>query len=237
MAVSLETPDHNYCRKPSKFFECGGRLAFSKQQGPIRMEPLPQSISTSLPEERSNQSRFVCIKAVSLATPVLWLETRPFQSGDRCPTTDPGQSISLCISPILLYSISHEESELRPNRKNVPCHTNLAVSNLVPPSTRNVYCSSTATSKELKLNKPIRRSSSPNCKQNITTSSVDHIRERLLKKGVSKTAAQPITNKRRQSSQSNYNSSCRIWASWCWCISMWYKKDFRLSYLLIWERL
>ena len=71
LAVSLETPDHNYCRKPSKFFECGGRLAFSKQQGPIRVEPLPQSISTSLPEERSTQSRFVCIKAVSLTTPVL----------------------------------------------------------------------------------------------------------------------------------------------------------------------
>ena len=24
MAVSLESPDHNYCRIPSKFFECGG---------------------------------------------------------------------------------------------------------------------------------------------------------------------------------------------------------------------
>ena len=71
LALSLQTPDHNYCRKPSKFFECGGRLAFSKRQRPIRMEPLPQSISTSLPEERSTQSRFVCIKAVSLTTPVL----------------------------------------------------------------------------------------------------------------------------------------------------------------------
>ena len=30
MAVSLESPDHNYCRIPSKFFECGGRLTFSK---------------------------------------------------------------------------------------------------------------------------------------------------------------------------------------------------------------
>ena len=30
--VSLETSDHNYCRIPSKFFECGGRLAVSKQQ-------------------------------------------------------------------------------------------------------------------------------------------------------------------------------------------------------------
>ena len=198
LAVSLETPDHNYCRIPSKFFECGGRLAVSKQQGPIRMETLPKSISASLPEEGNAQNRFVCIKAVSPTTPVLCLETQPFQSGDRCPTAELGQSIPFCISSILPYSTSLEESELRPNRKTVACHTNLAVSNLVPPSTRNVYSSSTATSKEHKLNKPTRGSSPSNCKQNITTSGVDHIRERLLKKGVSETAAQLITSIKSQ---------------------------------------
>ena len=50
LAVFLELPDHNYCRIPSKFFEYGGRLAISKPQGLIKMELLPQSISTSLPE-------------------------------------------------------------------------------------------------------------------------------------------------------------------------------------------
>ena len=40
-------------------------------------------------------------------------------------------------------------------RKNGAYHTNLGVSNLVSPFTRNVYSSSTATSKEHKLNKPI----------------------------------------------------------------------------------
>ena len=51
LSVSLEIPDHNYCRMPSKFFECRGRLTVSKQQGSIRMETLPKSFSTSLPEE------------------------------------------------------------------------------------------------------------------------------------------------------------------------------------------
>ena len=83
------------------------------------------------------------------------------------------------------------------------------------PFTRNAYSSSTATSKQHKLNKPTGGSSSSNCKQNITTSGVDHIREILLKKGVSKTAAQLITSTRRKSSQSNYNLSWRMWASWC----------------------
>ena len=125
-------------------------MAVSKQRGPIRMETLPKSISTSLPEKENAQSRFVCIKAVSPTTQVLCLETGPFQSGDRCPTTDLGQSIILCISPIFPYPANLEESELRPNKKNVACHTNLAVSNLVPPSTGNVYISSTTTSEEHK---------------------------------------------------------------------------------------
>ena len=80
LAVSFKTPDHNYCRKPSKFFECGGRLAVSKQQEPIRMENLLKYISTSLPRKGDVQSRFVFIKSVSPTTPVLCLETRSFQS-------------------------------------------------------------------------------------------------------------------------------------------------------------
>ena len=39
LTVSLQTPDHNYCRVLSKFFECGGRLAVSKQQGLITICP------------------------------------------------------------------------------------------------------------------------------------------------------------------------------------------------------
>ena len=105
LAVSLETPDHSYCRIPSKFFECGGRLAVSKQQGHFKIETLSKSISTSIS-----------------TTPVFCLETRPFQSGDRWPTTtDLGKSILLCISPILTYSTSVEESELQPNKRNVAC--------------------------------------------------------------------------------------------------------------------
>ena len=44
---------------------------------------------------------------------------------------------------------------------------------------------------------------------------MDHIRERLLKKGVSETAAQLITSTRQKGSESNYNSSWGMWASWC----------------------
>ena len=130
----------------------------------------------------------------------------PFSQGTDALQQIWRQSIPLCVSPILPHSTSLEASELRPNRKTVACHTNLAVSNLVPPSARNVYSSSTPTSNEHKLNKLTRGISPSNCKQDITTSGVDHIRERLLKKGVSETAAQLITSTRQKSSQLNYNS-------------------------------
>ena len=134
----------------------------SLETAATHQKTLPKSISTSLPEERNAQSRSLCIKAVSPTTPVLCLETRSFQSGDRCPATDLGQSIPLCISPILHHSTSLEESELRPDIKNVASHTNLAVSNLVRPSTGNVYSSSNATSEESKLEKRTRVSSPSN---------------------------------------------------------------------------
>ena len=161
------------------------------------MKDSPKGISIGLPDEGNAQTRFVRIKASSPTILVLCLETWTFQSRDRCPVTDFEQSITLCISPILPYSTSLEESELRPNRKNVAYHTNMAVSNLTNFSTRNVYSSFTAISKEHKLKKPTRGSSFPNCKQNITSSVVGHIKERLHKKGVLETAAQLITNTRQ----------------------------------------
>ena len=115
---------------------------------------------------------------------------------------------------ILPYSTSLEESELQPNRKDVAYHTNLAISNLAT-STRNVYSSSTTASKEHKLKKPTRGSSSSN--SNVTLQLVvwiilgkDYLRREFLE-----TAAQLITSTRRKNSESNYNLSWRIWASWC----------------------
>ena len=159
------------------------------------METLPKSIPASPPEEGNAQNRFVCMKAVSTIRLALCLKTRPFQSGNRYLTADLDESFPLFISLILSFSTYLEESELRPNRKTVACYTNVAVSNLVPTSTRNVYSLSTATSKE---HKPRRRSSLSNCKQDIATSVVDHIREILLKMGVLETAAQLITSKRHK---------------------------------------
>lgn len=49
---------------------------------------------------------------------------------------------------------SHDDPECRPNRRNVACHANMAVSNVVKPSTKNIYSLFTATYKEGNLKKP-----------------------------------------------------------------------------------
>ena len=97
------------------------------------------------------------------------------------------------------HSTSLEESELRANRKSVACHTNFAFSNLVPPSSRNLYSLSIATSKKQKFRKPTRVSSSSS-KQNFTTS------------GVSETAAQIVTSIRQkaQSQTANRPGKCGL---------------------------
>ena len=116
LAVSLKTLDHNYCRIPSKFFECGGKLAVSKQQGSIRMETLPKNISTSLPEDGNAQSRFVCIKAVSPTNPVLCLETRSFQSGTDALQQIWGSQFLYAFPPFCLIlralkKVSYDQTE------------------------------------------------------------------------------------------------------------------------------
>ena len=91
-------------------------MAVSKQQGPIRMETFPKSISASLPEEGNAQNRFACIKGVSPTTPVICLKTQPFQSGDRCPTENLGNQFLYAFLPFFLIlqvlkQVSYDQTE------------------------------------------------------------------------------------------------------------------------------
>ena len=54
------------------------------------------------------------------------------------------------------------------------------------------------------------RSSSSNFKQKITTSGVDHIRERLPKKGVSETAAKQVQDGKHHSQIKNRPGQCGL---------------------------
>ena len=168
-------------------------MAVSKQQGPIRIKTLRKSVSASLPEKENAQSRFVSIKDVSPTTPVLCLETRPIQSGERCPTIDLGQSVPYACPPycFILQALkkkSYDQTEkmllltqLGSLKSGFPRPS--------PPLLEMFIVSPLLLPKNTSLINPQGDSLSSNCKQNIATSGVDSIRERLLKKGVSETAA------------------------------------------------
>ena len=101
---------------------------------------------------------------------------------------------------------------------------NFAFSNLVPPSSRNLYSLPIATSKKHKFRKPTTVNSSSS-KKNFTTS------------GVSETAAQIVTSIRRkaQSQTANRPGKCGLAGviTTGWCISLWCNKNFGLSCFLI----
>ena len=159
------------------------------------MKTLRKSVSTGLPEKENAQSRFVSIKAVSPTTPVLCLETRPIQSGERCSTTDLGKSIPYACPPycFILQALKKKSYDQTEKMSQILYPTS-------PPLLEMFIVSPLLLPKNSSLINPQGDSLSSNCKQNITTSSVDNIRERLLKKGVSETVAQLITSTRRKSS-------------------------------------
>ena len=102
LTVSLETPDQNYCRIPIKFFECGGRLAVSKKQGPIRMETLPKSVLASLPEERNTQSRFFASRLSHQLPQYFAWKRKPLSQGTDALQQIWGNQFLYAFSPFCL---------------------------------------------------------------------------------------------------------------------------------------
>ena len=145
LAVSLETPDHNHCRTPSKFFECGGRIAVSKQQGPIRIE--------TLPKRRGTLKVVLFASRKSHQLPQYFVENPTLSVRGQMPYDRFGEIISFMHFPHFTLFYKSWRKWVTTQQENVACRTNLAVSNLVTRSARYVYSSSTATSKEHKLNK------------------------------------------------------------------------------------
>ena len=130
----------------------------------------------------------------------------------------------ICGNQFLMH-VSHIASSYKPWRKRVTtkqkkcCFSHQLGSfksgtpRPSPPLLETFIVSPSLLPKNASLINPQGNSLSSNCKQNITTSGVNSIREKLLKKGFSETAAQLITSTRRKSSHWNCNSSQRVWGS------------------------
>ena len=190
------TPDHNYCRITSKFFEYGGRLVVLKQQGPIRMETLPKSISASLPEEGNAQNLFATRLSYQLPQYFAW-KLNSFSQG-----TD---ALLLIWCNQFLYAFPPFFLILRPNRELL----------LVPPTWQSQIWYPLLL--EMSIVRPLllpRNTSLINPQGKVLPlivkrtlqPAVSTVSGKGVKKGVSETAAQLITSTRQKISRSNYNS-------------------------------
>ena len=216
MGVFTALGDHTYCRVSSQFTKCISRLGISKHQGQLRMETLPKCLQKGVSNIWSTSDRSLCKPSVTPSPEVLFLETRPIQSRDRCNATGLVRTTSVCISPLLTPQQSTQENRARKSEGSNPGNTNMAKSIVVPKTSAVVNETPLAhTSKQKSSKKPIQSTTSFGSKQNVTSRCLDGYRSRLAQEGVSERATNLIASSRRDSSNSSYSSAWNKWASWC----------------------
>ena len=179
------------------------------------METRPKNIPGNLSENRHSDSRSICFPLKPPATSIHKLEERPQELRNKCVFSKLVGNVPICISTI------------QPNRKNSSqsimlsqqhdhCYTSLALSNMVPPSPKDVNKeTATSTSNQLPIKKSRRGNAPTNSKQNTTFSSMDGIRGRNETKGISEQANNLISKSRREGTRRNYNSAWTKFSSWC----------------------
>ena len=95
-------------------------------------------------------------------------------------------------------------------------NTMLADTVVVPPNIEHVDKKTSNPSIIRKTNNQSFRTNPPSCnKSNIYISGMDGFRGYLFEKEISVKAANLISNSRRQSSLSGYESSWKKWSGWC----------------------
>ena len=208
--------DHNYSRISAKFSKCRSRLGVEKPQGQFRVETSSPNIPKNLPNQRDPRSGLVCISSVPPTSKLLCMEARPIQSRDRCNAASLEQSISVCIPTILNDQQSSKQDKTRQGGQNATCDTHLAISNLVPSTSKHVSRqANTFTTVSTLAHKSKKGVTSTFDKQNTKVSGLDSFRQKLSTEGFSDTASKLISCVRRPGTLSNYNSAWAQWVSWC----------------------
>ena len=216
MELSPETWDHNYSRISTKFSKCRGRLAVKEPQGQFRVETSSPNIPKNLRDKRDPRSGLVCISSVPPTSKLLCMEARPIQSRDRCNAASMVQSISVCIPTICNDQQSSKQGKTGQGGQNATCDTHLAISNLVPSTTKPVNRQTdTFTAGSILAHKSEKGATPTFVKQNTKVSGVDSFRQKLSTEGFSDTASKLISCVRRESTLSTYNSAWAQWVGWC----------------------
>ena len=113
-------------------------------------------------------------------------------------------------------STDSEQDKKRQDKKINIENTMLADAVVVPPDIENVDKQTSNSSINRKTTNQYFMTDAPPCnKSNSYISGMDGFRGHLFEKGVSVKAANLISNSRRQSSLSDYESSWKKWSGWC----------------------
>ena len=204
-----------YCRIPAQQTECSGRLVVSKLQGLKRMEMVPKSFHIDLPKVGNTRCRPICIQTFTSGSRLHGLETRSREQSYRCSPTILEKLIPLYISPIQSHRPGFRKSEKGKSTVNSGYST-LAASAMVCKIITNVNKESIASASVQKfVKRPIRSNTSCSNKQISSVRSLDDFREHLAAEGISKQAANLVSNCSRTGTTSSYESACHNWSGWC----------------------
>ena len=202
-------------RVPTRSFECDSRLRvpqFSRQE---RLETLPRSVCKNLSEIRYSQYRPFCIPDVSSTSSLHGQEARSGKSGNQCHVSTMDKNVLICISPIQPNTLGIIKGKERSDHNDIG-DTNMAIASMIFSSSEHVYPQSVfVNTSERPTSGPIRKTSSFSSKPNSKTGGLVDFRKSLASKGISDKAAKLISDSRRGSSISSYESTWRQWAGWC----------------------
>lgn len=213
--------EHNYFRRvSSRCLEPDSRLGVSESQRLLRLE----TVSSTIPENNKflggSINRSVCITSVSSTQELYVVAARSVEQSSGCNATGlvtkSPRAYPVCIPSFLSNTESSEQGIKRQGSSDDSHCSNLAVTGLVPQTiTNDSRRTINATTIPKSSSKFKSRKSSFSSKQDIKIRGVENFKQSLVDSGLSESAASLISNSRRQSSNANYDSSWKKFASWC----------------------
>ena len=217
LGISLESRDHDYCRVPSRYSEHRSRLGVQAHPRLFGMEIMPTSVQANLQQDRDSKNRPVCVKAVSAASELFCMETRPLLSRSGCNAAEVAStSTAVCIPSLFSNQQNYKEDQAREDININYDNARLADPSMVSSTTKVIKTKFPFTSAETKsFERTVRSTASTSREQNVKTSCLDTYRGNMLSEGVSGRAADLIISARRKGTNSSYSSAWYKWSSWC----------------------
>ena len=204
MGIPPTIRDHNYCRIPAISTEPDSRLGIEACEGLDRMETRPKYFLGPLQSPRSPREISVCFQAVQPIATVYESQTGSIQPSYRYNATGLVSQIHVCF-PTFQHGGSISDN-----------HSYLGNTAMVPSTPSNVNRTPSFDSKQDGFaEEPTGRTSPTPFECFPAIGGLADFRKRLVSEGVSKRAAQLISNARSEGTKSSYESAWKKFNSWC----------------------